>query len=190
MLSKQGVMDVLTAYLKEFEAEDHNDLIEFLNNNESVFDRRNFNGHITASAFIADSEKKEILLLKHKLYDRYLQAGGHVEKGDRSILKAALREASEETGIAKEKLINLKHALFNEIPLDIDSHFIPANKKKDEPEHVHHDFRYLFFYNGDKNITIPHGEAKDAKWVPLGDLAEMEIFSTATKKIKKLLGVL
>ncbi|MEJ7674421.1 MAG: hypothetical protein WKF59_17425 [Chitinophagaceae bacterium] len=33
--------------------------------------RSNFNGHITASAFIADAGAKQMLLLKHKLYNRY-----------------------------------------------------------------------------------------------------------------------
>ncbi|MEJ7674420.1 MAG: hypothetical protein WKF59_17420 [Chitinophagaceae bacterium] len=49
------------------------------------------------------------------------------------------------------------------VPLDIDSHYIPANKNKNEQEHVHHDFRYLFVYNGDKNITIPHIRSQRCK---------------------------
>ncbi len=57
------VRDILSGYVKEFESEDHSDLIKFLNENERLFDRRNFNGHITASAFITDSETKEILLI-------------------------------------------------------------------------------------------------------------------------------
>ena len=107
MESKKDVSNMLKEYLQEFESENHDDLICFLDYNDLLFDRRNFNGHITASAFIINADKTEILLLKHKLYDRYLQPGGHVEKEDASILNAALREASEETGIAKEELIHV-----------------------------------------------------------------------------------
>jgi len=33
------------------------------------------------------------------------------------------------------------------IPIDIDTHYIPENKKKDERQHFHHDFRYIFIYD-------------------------------------------
>jgi 8-oxo-dGTP pyrophosphatase MutT (NUDIX family) len=115
-----------------------------------------------------------------------LQAGGHVEKGDSSILKAALREASEETGIALKDLVYIPLNSGN-VPLDIDSHYIPANKNKNEQEHVHHDFRYLFLYKGDKKLTLPQSESKDAKWVSFSALAETETFSIVAKKIEEIL---
>lgn len=187
MENKQDINYILLSYSDQFQHENHYQLLHFLERNEQLYNRSNFNGHITASAFIADAREKQVLLLKHKLYNRYLQPGGHIEKEDASILQAALREASEETGILTKELIHLPFNSLVNIPLDIDSHYIPTNKSKNEQEHVHHDFRYLFVYNGDKNITVPLSESKDAKWVPLSALAEIEAFSVVAKKIGKLL---
>ncbi len=186
MENKQDIDYILHEYLHQFPNEDQHQFITFLKENELLLNRSNFNGHITASAFIADAAAKQVLLLKHKLYDRYLQPGGHIEKEDASILQAALREAGEETGISIDKLIYIPLNALN-VPLDIDSHFIPANTNKNEPEHVHHDFRYLFVYNGNKNIIVPPSEAKDAKWVPLSVLANIKIFFIVAEKIEKLL---
>ena len=183
MENKQDVHNILQAYLHQFPHENQQQLLDFLGKNEQLFYRENFNGHITASAFIADADAKQMLLLKHKLYDRYLQPGGHIEQEDASILQAALREACEETGILTEELIHIPLSAAANIPLDIDSHYIPENKNKNEPEHIHHDFRYLFVYTGNKNITVPPSEAKDARWVTFSALAEMELFSVVAKKI-------
>ncbi|MBA2761108.1 MAG: NUDIX hydrolase [Segetibacter sp.] len=186
MENKQDINHILQAYLDQFQHEDHQQLLHFLKRNEQLYDRRNFNGHITASAFIADAGAQQMLLLKHKLYDRYLQPGGHIEKGDASVLDAALREASEETGISVANLIYIPVYSIANVPLDINSHYIPANKNKNEKEHIHHDFRYLFVYSGDKKIKVPPSEAKDAKWVSLSALAEIEV-SIVAKKISRLL---
>jgi 8-oxo-dGTP pyrophosphatase MutT (NUDIX family) len=187
MENKQDINFILQAYCGQFQHEDHHQLLLYLKTNERLYDRNNFNGHITASAFIADAREKQMLLLKHKVLDRYLQPGGHIEEEDPSILKAALREASEETGIPSEELIYVPLNSSANVPLDIDSHYIPANKNRNEQEHIHHDFRYLFVYNGDKNIDVPSSEANGARWVSFSAFEEMETFSLVAKKIAGLL---
>jgi 8-oxo-dGTP pyrophosphatase MutT (NUDIX family) len=183
MESKQDVSRLISTYLNRFKNENHEDLLKFIDDNKQLFERTNFDGHITASAFIIDEAWQEVLLLKHKLYDRFLQPGGHIEKEDATILEASLREASEETGISKVDLVYIPLDTSINSPLDIDSHGIPANPKKNEPAHVHHDVRYLFIYKGNKNITVPKSEAKDAKWVPLNELTGKGIFSIVAQKI-------
>ena len=183
MESKQEVSSIITQYLHEFKGEDHRDLLSFTSDNELLFTRKNFNGHITASAFIIDATCTQLLLLKHKLYDRYLQPGGHIEQDDTNILEAALREASEETGIPQDELLYIP-VTAQHIPIDIDSHYIPPNALKNEPEHVHHDFRYLFVYEGNKNLVVPINESRGAKWIDLSQLENEEIFSTVVQKIK------
>jgi hypothetical protein len=66
----------------------------------------------------------------------------------------AKREAIEETGIENIELFNW-HNDNNFIPIDIDTHYIPENPKKQEKEHFHHDFRYIFILNNlNKDIKI------------------------------------
>ncbi len=57
-------------------------------------------GHVTASAIVVDDTGTQVLLTLHPRFGRWLQLGGHCEDGDSGIAAAALREATEESGIA------------------------------------------------------------------------------------------
>ena len=57
-------------------------------------------GHITASALVLDHHRTHALLTLHPRVGRWLQLGGHCEESDADITAAALREATEESGIA------------------------------------------------------------------------------------------
>ncbi len=56
-------------------------------------------GHITASALVLDHAATAVLLTLHPRVGRWVQLGGHCEDADTTIMAAALREASEESGI-------------------------------------------------------------------------------------------
>ena len=56
-------------------------------------------GHITASALVLDATAENVLLTLHPRVGRWLQLGGHCEPSDLSLVDAALREATEESGI-------------------------------------------------------------------------------------------
>ncbi|MBF6243710.1 MULTISPECIES: NUDIX hydrolase [Nocardia] len=57
-------------------------------------------GHITASAVVFSYDEREVLLTLHPRVGRWIQLGGHCEPGDETVVDAALREATEESGIA------------------------------------------------------------------------------------------
>ncbi|OBF95461.1 NUDIX hydrolase [Mycolicibacter sinensis] len=56
-------------------------------------------GHITASALVLDHTGEQVLLTLHPRVGRWVQLGGHCEDADPDIVNAALREATEESGI-------------------------------------------------------------------------------------------
>ncbi|MEE4599119.1 NUDIX hydrolase [Streptomyces sp. DSM 41524] len=57
-------------------------------------------GHITASALVIDPDREQVLLTLHRKLRMWLQMGGHCEPDDATLAGAALREATEESGIA------------------------------------------------------------------------------------------
>ncbi|GAB2758262.1 NUDIX hydrolase [Salinifilum aidingensis] len=56
-------------------------------------------GHVTASAVVFDAAGEHVLLTLHPRVGRWLQLGGHCEPGDATLRGAALREATEESGM-------------------------------------------------------------------------------------------
>ncbi|MEU6190373.1 NUDIX domain-containing protein [Nocardia sp. NPDC047038] len=61
-------------------------------------------GHITASAVVFSHDGREVLLTLHPRVGRWIQLGGHCEERDETVAGAALREATEESGIAHLRL--------------------------------------------------------------------------------------
>jgi 8-oxo-dGTP pyrophosphatase MutT (NUDIX family) len=62
-------------------------------------------GHLTASALVVDHTGLRVLLTLHPRVGRWVQLGGHCDDTDVDIAAAALREATEESGIAGLRII-------------------------------------------------------------------------------------
>lgn len=123
------------------------------------FDRTHLPGHITGSAWIVDSTRTHVLLVHHAKLNKWVQPGGHAD-GDEHILRVALKEAEEETGLKNLTVIG-------QSPFDIDIHTIP--KRAEFPEHDHYDVRFLFEANLNEPIVVSE-ESHDVKWIKLDDL--------------------
>jgi 8-oxo-dGTP pyrophosphatase MutT (NUDIX family) len=57
-------------------------------------------GHVTASTLVLDDSGTQVLLTLHPRLARWVQLGGHCEYDDDDLVAAALREATEESGVA------------------------------------------------------------------------------------------
>ena len=121
-------------------------------------DRSCVPGHLTASAFVLDAAGEHVLLTLHPRVGRWVQLGGHCEPGDASLRAAALREATEESGIAGLGI--------DPLPLHLDVH--PITCSLGRPTR-HLDVRFL--------VRAPAGaverispESADLRWWPLDAL--------------------
>lgn len=56
-------------------------------------------GHVTASALVLDHTGGRALLTLHPRLGRWVQLGGHCDDDDADVVAAALREATEESGV-------------------------------------------------------------------------------------------
>lgn len=147
-----------TSFPEEISFKDR--FLELLQHPQS-FHRDHLPGHITGSAWIIDDQKKFTLLTHHAKLNRWLQPGGHAD-GDEDIIRVALREAEEETGLKKFTLLN--PSIF-----DLDIHVIP--KRNDFPEHLHFDIRIMLFASKEENFLVSE-ESHDLAWVPLDKLSQ------------------
>jgi 8-oxo-dGTP pyrophosphatase MutT (NUDIX family) len=134
---------------------------------DALHDRRCFPGHVTTSALILSPTGDETLLIRHRSLGRWLQPGGHYEPPD-TLAASALREAVEETGLRRLHIDEWHRA--TGLPIDIDSHSIPARPEREEPEHWHHDIRYVLRGSPHDGLAPDPAEVEGGSWHPVSAL--------------------
>lgn len=161
---RQALIRSLQAYQTIF-SEEQTFVSSFLDllKSPDCYKRTHLPGHLTGSAWILNQDHSKVLLVHHAKLNRWMQPGGHADD-DENILRVALKEAREETGV-----INF---LVNEFVFDIDIHTIPP--RKDFPSHLHYDVRFLLQADETEEIIVSE-ESHDVKWV---SFAEIEKFTT------------
>ncbi len=148
---------------------------EFVARHPDCFERRLPAGHVTASAWVIDRERAHALLTHHVKLGKWLQLGGHCD-GDGDVLRVALREVEEESGLAGVKAL-LGGAIF-----DVDVHEIPA--RGDEPAHAHYDIRFLIEADRLEPLRIS-GESHDVRWVPFEAIPQLSTDESVLRLLRK-----
>ncbi|MEU3250966.1 NUDIX hydrolase [Streptomyces sp. NPDC006997] len=116
-------------------------------------------GHVTASALVVDPGRGRVLLTLHRKLRLWLQMGGHCEPTDATLADAALREASEESGIAGLTLLPGG-------PVRLDRHPIPP------PCHCHYDVQYAALAPPGALEAISD-ESLDLRWFAYDEVADV-----------------
>jgi 8-oxo-dGTP pyrophosphatase MutT (NUDIX family) len=137
---------------------------------DDIHSRRTFPGHVTTSALILDRDGRRTLLIHYRALGRWLQPGGHYEPPE-ELAGSALREAAEETGLSGLAVDPWHQG--SGLPVDIDSHRIPARPERGEPEHWHHDIRFVVRAQGSAGLRPDAAEVHGAEWRGLSDLEEI-----------------
>jgi 8-oxo-dGTP pyrophosphatase MutT (NUDIX family) len=117
-------------------------------------------GHVTASTVVLSADRRQVLLTLHPRVGRWLQLGGHLEPEDATLAGAALREATEESGIP-DLVLSLA-------PIHLDVH--PITCSLGVPTR-HFDVRYVAIAPAGAAPAIS-AESDDLAFHPVDDLPD------------------
>ncbi|WP_322780264.1 NUDIX hydrolase [Frankia sp. Cas4] len=164
-ISNDYVVAALRTYLDVHpgEADALAPLLALAREQSPVTARATLSGHVTCGA-VGIAPDGRVVQIHHRTLNTWLLPGGHVEPTDTSLLAAAVREFSEETGMSPHSLRPIQT-----IPIDIDAHTVPENPAKNEPGHTHYDFRFAFSLSAGL-IQLQLAEVTSFRWTSAGDL--------------------
>ena len=178
-MHRSDLLQKLAVYQKQWPEEQATVLrfIDFVKENSDCFERSLSIGHVTGSAWVVNCSGTHVLLTHHKKLDKWLQLGGHAD-GDSNILRAALREVQEESGL--EAFEPVSQEIF-----DVDIHQIPA--RKSDAAHDHHDIRFAVRAVGSDEYIVSD-ESHDLAWVEIQNLAHFTDEPSMLRMARKWLG--
>jgi len=175
--------DALTAALDSYAPDDPSEsaslarLRAFVAGPADPFDRSTPEGHVTGSAVVARTDASAFLLVLHRKLSRWLQPGGHTESADASVFDTALREAREETGIARFE------TPLGKMILDVDVHAIPARGA--DPAHFHFDVRYLLVTRDEPDPEASEDPTRPVRWASLEDALALGVDASLSRALRK-----
>ena len=133
-------------------------VLAFLNARDDACLRECVPGHVTASALVLDESGGHVLLTLHPRLGRWVQLGGHCEDNDGDIVAAALREATEESGV--EGLRIERHLAAIHVHALTCSLGVPTR---------HLDLQFVAHAPAGAQIAVSH-ESVDLRWWPADGL--------------------
>jgi len=119
--------------------------------------------HLTASTLVLDAATDAVLLTLHAKARRWFQFGGHVEPGDAGLAEAALREATEESGVTGLRL--------EPVPVQLSEHAVPFCGAGGDVHHL--DVRFVAVAPVGAGHSVSD-ESLDVRWWPLDALPDLE----------------
>ncbi len=133
-------------------------MLDCLERYADVYERSNLLFHVTASAWITNESRDRVLMVYHNIYDSWAWTGGHAD-GECDLLKVALREAAEETGLlsvrpASDRLLSIE-------TLTVNPHW---KRGKFVPAHLHLNGTYLLIADEREPLRIKADENSAVEW--------------------------
>jgi 8-oxo-dGTP pyrophosphatase MutT (NUDIX family) len=118
-----------------------------------------FPAHLTAGALVLSQDGSQVLLNLHRKARRWFHFGGHLEPGDASLATAALREATEESGISG-LVLGLE-------PVHLSAHTVEFCDPRGPVQHFDVRFRGQVPAG---TVPVVSDESLDVRWWPVEEL--------------------
>lgn len=147
--------------VNEQEERDKELILRCLETEKDIFIRENHLAHMTASAWIVNEQRTKVLMVYHNIYHSWSWLGGHAD-GETDLLKVALKEAREESGILHVKPVSEK--IYSLEVLTVDGH---VKRGAYVSSHLHLNVTYLLQAEETDVLHIKEDENSNVAWFPL-----------------------
>ena len=144
--------------------------------------------HLTSSGFIVNPEGTRTLMVFHNIYGSWTWTGGHAD-GEGELLPVALREAMEETGVARVRPLSEEIASLD--VLAVSGH---VKRGAYVSAHLHLNAAYLLVAEEGQPLRAREGENSGVRWLPLDRLGDyctepemLPVYEKLVKRMKELL---
>ena len=158
-------LEKIAAYRPQNEQEQRDQalILNFLRRNADAFGRTNRIAHMTASAWVTNPARDRVLMVYHKIYNSWSWCGGHAD-GERDLLKVALKECREETGLTDVRAVDSE--IFSLECLTVDGH-----EKRGEyiSSHLHLNVTYLLEADDCAPLRVCEAENSGVQWFSPAD---------------------
>ncbi|KEZ86672.1 NUDIX hydrolase [Lacrimispora celerecrescens] len=145
----------------EQEERDKEMLLQYLSSGESIFFRESLGAHMSASAWVVNRAHDKVLMAYHNIYNSWAWTGGHAD-GETDLLKVAVREAMEETGIRTVRPVT--EDIFSLEVLTVDGH---EKKGTYVSSHLHLNVTYLLEADDREILHKKEDENSAVGWFPV-----------------------
>ena len=159
------LLQELTVYRpwNEQEARDREELLRRLHSGEELYSRSNSAAHLTASAWVVDPSRSQVLMAYHNLYNSWAWLGGHAD-GEHDLLSAACREVREESGLTD--IHPVSNRIYSLEILTVDGH---EKRGRYVSSHLHLNVTYLLEADPAASIRPKPDENSRLGWFPAED---------------------
>jgi len=151
----------------EQERADKEIMLNLIDTYKDVLTRENKVCHFTASNWIVNKERTKVLMAYHNIYQNWAWTGGHCD-GDSDLLRVALKEVQEETGIENFKV--LSNGIYSLEIASVDSHI---KREKYVPTHLHLNCTFLLEADENAIVKIKPDENSGVKWIDIEKAVEI-----------------
>ena len=144
----------------EQEERDRDILLRCLREEGDIFTRDNAMAHMTASAWVVNRERTKVLMAYHNIYHSWSWLGGHAD-GDRDLLRVAVREAVEESGLSDIRPVT--DSIYSIEVLTVDGH---VKRGAYVASHLHLNVTYLLEADDHGILHTKEDENSGVAWFP------------------------
>jgi len=161
--------ELIQAYqpFNEQEAFDKKAILAFIERNPDYLLRSNLIAHFTVSTIVVNPSMDKVLFAHHNIYKSWGWLGGHND-GDEDMLRVAMKETEEETGLKKIRP-------YSKDIFMLDTIYVPNHIKhgKHVSDHLHLNATYLVIADENEKPIVNVEENSGVQWFPISTVLKI-----------------